>query len=612
LVAVWATFAVRRGLGRRPHADGRAAIGALALAIAFLALAGVFHSEHLVRDRDPAVYITTGRSIARTHQLKPKTHIGAFHDPAFGDPDARYDPDFFPMLPVLLAQGWSVGGDTGLLLVPPLLGAIGVLVLYALASRVLGTRWGLLVPIFSVIMPLQVWFARDAYSELVVQVMVLGGLWLYLEARGAGRSDIAALSGLLVAASALARIDALAIVVGAIAVTAADWVRDDPTPTPVQSRRVVAAFGGALVAGTLVALALTYVVAHDYIHALGDEYLELVGALVVALAAFVAVVIVHRSRPGIGRWVLDRTYIFATAVAGASALVLWAYLWRPDPASDMPVLPPGKPVTRAFRLALNGWHFSRSLHWFSAYIGVVGVVVAFVGFVVLAARARRGNRPAATLFLVAVPVAVMYIARPSISADQPWAMRRYLPIVLPGIAVAVVVALKTGWHAIRLLRGSLVRWAATSGVAIVTLLVVVPTAHAAVPLVHARMQHGALAAVHDTCRLAGDDGAVLVYGGHFLNDELPDTIRAFCGVPSVEAADVDLADEAHQWHALGRRFLVVTAVPDQVMAVVPNARVIGHHVIADDDDPERVYERAPGRFYPRPVEFSVVEIPAPD
>ena len=40
------------------------ALAAVAIALAFLALAGLSHSQHILADRDPAVYINTGRSIA--------------------------------------------------------------------------------------------------------------------------------------------------------------------------------------------------------------------------------------------------------------------------------------------------------------------------------------------------------------------------------------------------------------------------------------------------------------------------------------------------------------------------------------------------------------------
>jgi hypothetical protein len=141
-------------------------------------------------------------------------------------------------------------------------------------------------------------------------------------------------------------------------------------------------------------------------------------------------------------------------------------------------------------------------------------------------------------------------------------------------------------------------------------LVATPTVAAAVPFVHARMQHGALAAVHHICRTAGDDGAVLVYGARYLDIELPQTIRGFCGVPVAKSSTVEMLELARDWKVLGRRLLVATAVPDVVLSRAPGATIVGHEVIADDDDPEKVFDRAPRRFKPVPVEIWLLRIPA--
>jgi hypothetical protein len=360
LAALGCSIAAARRLGPRPRADNVAAITAVCLVVAFFLLSSAFHSEHFLRDRDPSIYLTTGRSIVRFHQLRPKTHVGPFAAKAFGNPATRYLPNFFPMLPVLLAFAWSVGGDSAMLLVGPALGALGLLACFALASRLVGPRWALGALVFLMITGPQIWFSRDAFSELIVQVVVLGGLWLFLEARARARRGFAALSGTLV-------------------LVAAEWVRCDSEASPVRSRRVVAAFGVALIAG-----------AYGYIHSLGAEYRQLVTAMVAAMVGLVAAVVIHRVRPGIGRWFNERRGLFAVAVAGATAVFVWAYIWRPAPVRDLPLTTPGKLANAALRTAINEWHFTASLHWFSAYYGLVGLVLAFVGFVVLAARARRG------------------------------------------------------------------------------------------------------------------------------------------------------------------------------------------------------------------------------
>jgi hypothetical protein len=147
-------------------------------------------------------------------------------------------------------------------------------------------------------------------------------------------------------------------------------------------------------------------------------------------------------------------------------------------------------------------------------------------------------------------------------------------------------------------------------VIVVALLVAVPTAWAAKPFVTARMQHGAQAAIDHVCDLAGHDAALLVYGGRAFVGEFLEVLRAFCGVPVANSSTVDVSALARQWHALGRRLLVVTSAPATISKNAPGANLVGHYVIADDADPEKIYDRAPRRFVASRTELWVLEIPA--
>jgi hypothetical protein len=595
-----------RRLGGRVDADHKAAVVAVAIAVGFFVFAGAFHSEHLLVDRDPAVYVVDGRTIARAHDLRPTTRVGAYTPAQF---DSGYQANFFPMLPVLLALGWSVHGDVGLLLVNSLLGAIGLLACYALASRLLGARAALLALAFLALTPLQLWFARDAYSEVVVQVVALGGLWLFLEARSRLRAGVALIAGCVVGSCALARIDALTIVVGALVVVALSWVGCTADPNPARARRVVLAFGTGLVGSTVLALVLTHIIATDYINDLGAEYRELVAAFGAGLVFVAAVVLIHRARPGIGRRLVKSRTLFVLAVVAGALLVAWAYLGRPDAKGGLPVFSANKPLTPSLRNVWNNWHYSWSLHWFSAYFGVTGIVAGCVGFVVLAARARRGNLSAAAVFLVTVPVAVAYVARPSITPDLPWALRRYLPVVIPGLMIAITVALVASWNLSRTLRTAVARGTAGIAVVIALALVVGPSAAAAVPFARARAQHGALDGIHQICDVIGDDSAVFVYNAGLVYLELPGAIFSFCGVATGRSRGVDLPKLARDWHALGKRLVVATSAPAGVQKAAPGSTIIGHVVISDDDEPERVFEQPSRKSAPVPVQVWLLVVP---
>src|SRR4029077_8562354 len=160
----------------------------------------------------------------------------------------------------------------------------------------------------------------------------------------------------------------------------------------------------------------------------------------------------------------------------------WPSAPRRPPPSHLPHTGPAPP-TGAVRAAANAWHFSRSLHWFTAYFGVVAVFVAFAGFVLLASRARHRDRAAAAVVFVVLPVAVMYLARPSITPDQPWAMRRFLPVVIPGIAIAIAAVLVRVWQAATSVRVARARATALAGVVALGLCVAVPPARAAATFV---------------------------------------------------------------------------------------------------------------------------------
>jgi hypothetical protein len=125
------------------------------VALVLLGTAGAYHSQHLLTDRDPGVYLNTGRSIARTHVLHPTVARSPFDDDTmytsqesgFAIVNHHLYSNFLNFLPSLMALGWSAGGDAGLLLVPAILGALALLALYALGTLIVGPRWALLGPV---------------------------------------------------------------------------------------------------------------------------------------------------------------------------------------------------------------------------------------------------------------------------------------------------------------------------------------------------------------------------------------------------------------------------------------------------------------------------------
>jgi hypothetical protein len=231
------------------------------------------------------------------------------------------------------------------------------------------------------------------------------------------------------------------------------------------------------------------------------------------------------------------------------------------------------------------------------------------GVAVLGVRALRGGTRATLVVAAGAPVTLLYLARPSVSPDQLWAMRRFLPMTLPLFAIAAVVAVAAASAAVARKRTALRAPVALLGIA----LLLAPAVYAGAPFVRARMQAGARRAVLDVCRAAGSNAAIAVAPYGNLGAELPATLRAFCGVPSaamLAGATRPLAGYATAWRSAGRVLYVVTAARPPVLALAPGAVEVAHLVVADEREPERTLTRAPRHDAPRRVELWLYRIAA--
>jgi hypothetical protein len=589
---------------------------ALATVAVFVVVSGSFHSEHLFTDRDPAAYVNSGRSIARTHELEPRLMSGPFNDRSrFAETAAGFDvqrgrlaPNFLHLVSATLALGWAVGDDTGLLLVPAVLGALGLLALYAFASSVLGPGWALLAVAVTVAMPLQSWFARDAYSELIVQAFALGALWLFVHAYRGAQIGVAVVAGALLGFTSLARVDALTLLIGLPVALAALYLLSRADSSPPRQKLVIAAFALTLTVGVLVGYAASRSLSRLYFAILWDEYRAQVLAIALSCAFATVLVAAVRTLPGAARRVAHSTIVFGTMVGVLLCVAAWAYFWRPEALADRPVLPAKPFIPVEYRDVWNAWHFSASFRWFAWYLGISGLVLAVIGIALFARRALSGSAAAIVLLAVMVPPAIIYVARPSISPDHYWAMRRYLPIVLPGLAIAVSAAVAAAVGVLHRRHRAL----GLLGIVVGTVVALVPGLKTTQPVFEARIQDGALGNVHRLCDAVGDDGAVAVMQTTYLDATLPQTVRSFCGVPAasvLELKDPPLNSYAREWKSHGRRLFAASANPELVLAAAPDARIVAHLLTKASFDPERSTSGPPDAYAPVPVEIWLLEIP---
>jgi hypothetical protein len=216
-----------------------------------------------------------------------------------------------------------------------------------------------------------------------------------------------------------------------------------------------------------------------------------------------------------------------------------------------------------------------TLRWFTWYWGWIGVALAVVGLLVaLWSQNRRWNR---TWYVIAVagPLFALYVLRPSIVPDQPWAMRRFYATAL--ILIPLFQAIAFDWMARSVdasagLSRSLRRLAL---IVVALVAVIVPVAVSA-PLLRVGPQAGLRESVVKMCAVMPENSAVVFHGESIQN--LGAAVRSFCDIPTVASvSDLGLLE-------VGTLATDLTADGEHVIVLItPTATIpTGWRIIASE------------------------------
>lgn len=517
---------------------------AVALAIAATALAIQHRAEHVLIDRDPGAYMATARWMATHHNLQWHEPLATFSNASAGlwyASPAVYDHSgghlyfqFSHLLPTLLAQARWLGGDGVMFCTPPILGGLGLLCFYALATRFV-RPWVALAAAAALAADLvEVHFMRDAYSELPTQIVLLGGLWL-LTRRGPPRPAVAGFTGLLLGATVMARIDGplfLIVIPFAVGAAVVAHRRED------RGSRDGLVSVIWLVAGALLTTALGYIDvalrSPQYVHSLGNRVpREYLGLAIVCLVVVGAAAWGHR----LAAWTANATRGW---LANAAALVVGGGLfgmWFVRPHVQQATVP-YRVRTPEFTAKLRFYgivaagirtHSERTLVWHSWYAGPLTLAAGIVGVAFLAREVLRGKSgPNGIVIATFLPVAAVYLWDPNILSDQIWVMRRYFPFILPCFILFAFVVVDRLLDA----RGSGALRFAARGAAVVLLAAAIAWPVSTVWSVRDdSTQHGFLGPVERLCHVLGPRAAVVILQGGHVDEVLPQTLRSYCNIP---------------------------------------------------------------------------------
>jgi hypothetical protein len=619
VAAVVVLVGVGSGTPSRPSTanDQLTAAGAALTAVAFAAISARHAAQHVLIDRDPGAYINTGRWLATHSRLHYRPPVGAFrgtpglayNSPAIDGHASAMQFQFAHLLGVLLAEARWLGGDTLMFALVPILGGISIAAFYAVACRYVRPAVALLATIALAGNVVELHFSRDAYSEILQQVVVLGGVWL-LSRPGLDRRQ-ALIAGILIGTTVAARIDGPLYLTGLPIITAIECSRCARSGRSHSGDDDNARHAGTFIGGAaaVVALAVIDVVWRSRAYARGIEgrvtleYGALVGALGLAYIAPRALAR-HRRRFVVPTWL-------PTAIGAASIIGLFA-AWFVRPyvqhtrGSAIPLV---GLLQRADHLGFDPTlHYSEnSMRWFAWYVGPVALAAGILGAGRVIRDTIRGGDHAQWVLASAFAAAgAVYLWNANALPDQLWVMRRFVPIVLPGFVLAA--ALTVDW-----LIGRRTLWRVL-GAALAVAMVAWPiSATAAVP--EETTQANLLGALRATCSAIGPDAAVVVVAGdNSFNQTAPQAIRGFCGVPvAIRQPTLTakrLEDLAQRVRADGRTLVLVSDTPAHITAVAPgfHTRLVAD--VVDRHELEQTLTKPPRHYWTKSYSFAVGVAPA--
>jgi len=575
-------------------AVGLVRVGAVEIARREVVLAGVgmgivgiwillnlrFSAENLFAQRDSATYELTARWLVDHQSLPIHTQPDLFGSPlGFDGTSAGFqhqtDTTVFAqgnhLLPVLLAVVGSVFGATAMLKANVVLAGIALLAFFAIARRVVGAGFALVgLVAFAVSMPI-IYVSRDTFTEPLALLFLMGGLALLYRAVDTGRTLDYAAAGFVTSLAAVVRIDAYAALLSLLVVAAVLLAVAAPRQRRDAAWRSAALLGSAVPMVVVGYLDVSWL-SPGYYHNQRSQIIALAVASAMLIVTGAATVVVAwawrepiKARIGTpaGRLLLSR-------LAGATVIVAFVVLlsrpwWMTARGEfDNLIL---RVAQQAQGLPVDGTRLyaEYTVNWQAMYFGWPTVILAVVGYVLLLYRLiHRSDYRLLGFLIMTLSLSALYLWTPQITPDQVWAMRRYVPVVVPGLIIAAVAALRAAWS--WWTTSSAVRVVVRGGVIVACAAVLVVPWLVTRPVRDLREEAPQAAQVQALCAAVPSDGAVLVVDESLRWGYLQ-TIRSYCDVPTlalVGASSGQVADAARAVSSHGRTLYVVASNPTQL------------------------------------------------
>jgi hypothetical protein len=421
----------------------------LAVSVAFGVFNAVFHSQFVIIEYDAAQYMQFAQwiSVHGTAVIPQHSQFFGGHPASIVYASAaqyavgnNIVSQFMSGMPMVLSLGYWAGGARLALFWAPVLGALAVLAFGGLVARLVGPRWAPFAALaIGVTIPLQ-YVSRDTWSESLALIFLVSGLSLWIDSQRAHRGQkdgerdtapwrtawrhrmrsaphvLAGVSGLLLGLVFLIRLDGPADIAFVIPYCGLLVLRRQRQVVPFILGLIVGTAYGAVDGAFLTA---PYLIPGNTVSVAG------MCALIVVL--FIGTVLAVRRLRRRGSELRNPPQRRLVQAVGALPFVLLAvFLLRPY-------------VERGWRTDYSHAYAALSLHQIYWYTGATTIAFAVIAFAMLGRRCVKGEAPVWALPLLVFGWGTLFfLYQPSITPHQPYASRRLVPVVLPGLILLAV------------------------------------------------------------------------------------------------------------------------------------------------------------------------------
>ena len=241
-----------------------------------------------------------------------------------------------------------------------------------------------------------------------------------------------------------------------------------------------------------------------------------------------------------------------------------------------------------------------SVVWLSWYLGPVTIALAIFGAAVMLSRIVR--RPDASYCLMLAVAGIgtgLYLWNPSISPDQIWASRRFVPAAMPLFVLlacfAIAVLADWTWRRSGIL-------ASRSVLAIGAVTLVAFPLGTTIPVRAFSPESGFLAGVEATCRATGPDAALLTAANDLGSQEWVGALQSWCNVPVATMTRpfsmAEIQRLAEEWQADGRKLWVIGSTSEAVTKSAPGSLPTVLARLVSPRDLEMTLNRPPQLYAP--------------